>query len=181
MGIYYGDKCIAGAGHIPDISIRDSDKHWIVDGEDMGFSSMGPKGTSVRFAGEYSESASYVCDKDFIDIVSFEGSVYSCIKSCLGISPIDSTFWLKIIPKGEKGDPGDPGRDGADGKDGIDGADGLPGTTDYNNLENKPIVENKISYLADVSSSQLRNITFSTTEPTPTDGLDGDIWVVYEP
>ena len=53
--------------------------------------------------------------------------------------------------------------------------------SDYNNLSNRPIVSGKVSsYQSNTNSSQIRNITVSTSAPSPSDGVNGDIWVVYE-
>lgn len=38
MAIYKGDKCVAGVGRTPTITIRPSDNHWIIDGVDSGVS-----------------------------------------------------------------------------------------------------------------------------------------------
>ena len=57
---------------------------------------------------------------------------------------------------------------------------GDPGTTDYNGLQNKPVVNGAVTaYQSDIMKSQLRNVTFSTEEPKTTDGKPGDMWVVY--
>lgn len=56
-------------------------------------------------------------------------------------------------------------------------------TTDYDELLNKPIdrVNNKVlNYASNIMNGQLRNIYFSTEEPTNTDGKVGDIWIVYQ-
>ena len=61
-----------------------------------------------------------------------------------------------------------------------DGDKGDPGTTDYNGLQNKPVVNGAVTaYQSDIMKSQLRNVTFSTEEPKTTDGKPGDMWVVY--
>ena len=57
---------------------------------------------------------------------------------------------------------------------------GDPGTTDYNGLQNKPVVNGAVTaYQSDIMKSQLRNVTFSAEEPKTTDGKPGDMWVVY--
>lgn len=63
---------------------------------------------------------------------------------------------------------------------GVYGDKGDPGTTDYNGLQNKPVVNGAVTaYQSDIMKSQLRNVTFSTEEPKTTDGKPGDMWVVY--
>lgn len=63
---------------------------------------------------------------------------------------------------------------------GVYGDKGDPGTTDYNGLQNKPVVNGAVTaYQSDIMKSQLRNVTFSTEEPKITDGKPGDMWVVY--
>ena len=71
---------------------------------------------------------------------------------------------------------------GEPGVAGAKGDKGDPGTTDYENLSNKPVTtDNKVAaYTSTVTDGQLRNIYFSTAEPTDSDGVDGDIWIVYE-
>lgn len=64
---------------------------------------------------------------------------------------------------------------------GVYGDKGDPGTTDYNGLQNKPVVNGAVTaYQSDIMKSQLRNVTFSTEEPKITDGKPGDMWVVYD-
>ena len=59
---------------------------------------------------------------------------------------------------------------------GVYGDKGDPGTTDYNGLQNKPVVNGAVTaYQSDIMKSQLRNVTFSTEEPKTTDGKTGDI------
>lgn len=38
------------------------------------------------------------------------------------------------------------------------------------------IAQNNVAY----STAQVRNIILSTSEPTSTDGANGDIWIVYK-
>ena len=38
MAIDKGEKCVAGVGRTPTITIRPSDNHWIIDGVDSGVS-----------------------------------------------------------------------------------------------------------------------------------------------
>lgn len=61
---------------------------------------------------------------------------------------------------------------------GVYGDKGDVGTTNYNDLTNKPIINGAVTYQSDVTARQLRNIRFSTEEPTASDGVNGDIWVV---
>lgn len=57
----------------------------------------------------------------------------------------------------------------------------IKAVSDYNNLSNRPVVNGKVSaYQSDTNSSQIRNITVSTSAPSSSDGVNGDIWVVYE-
>lgn len=62
---------------------------------------------------------------------------------------------------------------------GVYGDKGDRGTTDYNDLTNKPIVNGVVSYQSDINTKQLRNIRFATEEPKASDGINGDIWVVF--
>lgn len=50
--------------------------------------------------GEYSSSVSYVK----MDIVTYEGSAYWCIKDCSGIVPTNDTYWKLLVSKGNNGD-----------------------------------------------------------------------------
>ena len=66
------------------------------------------------------------------------------------------------------------------GDQGVGISSVIPGTTDYNGLKNKPVVNGAVTaYQSDIMKSQLRNVTFSTEEPKTTDGKPGDMWVVY--
>lgn len=55
---------------------------------------------------------------------------------------------------------------------------GSGGTTDYNSLTNRPIIDGKVAS-STLLTSRVRNVTFSTTAPTSSDGASGDIWIVY--
>jgi hypothetical protein len=51
----------------------------------------------------------------------------------------------------------------------------------YNNLSNKPVVNGQLQTYTTISgnTSSLRNIFISTSEPTSSNGNDGDIWITY--
>lgn len=55
------------------------------------------------FKGEYNSSVSY----SNLDVVSYKGSSYVCIKNAIGIEPTNASYW-SIIAKGlDVGDLGD--------------------------------------------------------------------------
>ena len=114
------------------------------------------KGTSFRFPGIWHVGFNYHNDDRFIDFVSYNGSLWGCLKSNIGSeesAPIDgSEYWSKVLDS-VKGDcyiptvvneklvfnlsdnPGDntieistiKGNPGKDGSDGVNGHDGVDG------------------------------------------------------
>lgn len=72
-------------------------------------------------------------DTSYIDIVTYNGNTYACIKShtaSSSITPANATYWLKIASKGDtgaKGDKGDKGDTGAKGATGEKGANWCKG------------------------------------------------------
>ena len=67
MGLYQGAEMIAGAGITPSISIDDTTKHWIINGEDSGIFAEGKDGVDAS-SSEYFDLN--VTDKNMI----FEGN-----------------------------------------------------------------------------------------------------------
>ena len=77
----------------------------------MAKTSLGKVGILPK--GEYSSATQYLR----LDIVSYNGSSYLCIKDCIGIDVTNKEYWLLIAQKGDKGDIGEKGEKGDAGKD----------------------------------------------------------------
>ena len=77
----------------------------------MAKTSLGKVGILPK--GEYSSATQYLR----LDIVSYNGSSYLCIKDCVGIDVTNKEYWLLIAQKGDKGDIGEKGDKGDAGKD----------------------------------------------------------------
>ena len=78
---------------------------------------------SIVFKGEYNSTTNY----EKLDIVSYNGSSYACLKDCVGIIPTDTTYWQLVAQKGEKGEQGIQGEQGEQGIQGIQGIQGVAG------------------------------------------------------
>ncbi|RGF22656.1 hypothetical protein DXB47_04180 [Firmicutes bacterium OM04-13BH] len=93
----------------------------------------GSAGVSMRLKNTWASGTAYVNDTSYIDIVTYNGNTYACIKShtaSSSITPANATYWLKIASKGDtgaKGDKGDKGDTGAKGATGEKGATGAKG------------------------------------------------------
>lgn len=64
---------------------------------------------SIVFKGEYNSTTNY----EKLDIVSYNGSSYDCLKDCVGVIPTDTTYWQLVAQKGEQGEQGIQGIQGA--------------------------------------------------------------------
>ena len=78
---------------------------------------------SIVFKGEYNSTTNY----EKLDIVSYNGSSYACLKDCVGIIPTDTTYWQLVAQKGEQGEQGIQGEQGKQGIQGIQGIQGVAG------------------------------------------------------
>lgn len=72
----------------------------------------------MRLKNAWASGTAYVNDTSYIDIVTYNGNTYACIKShtaSSSIIPTNTTYWLQIAAKGAtgatgaKGDKGDTG------------------------------------------------------------------------
>lgn len=107
---------------------------------DLG-SVMGPTGktgVSLRLKGAWASGTAYVNDTSNIDVVTYNGSTYGCIKSNTAsttITPTNTTYWQVLAAKGDtggvgpKGDTGNTGSTGATGSVGPQGKTGAMGAT----------------------------------------------------
>ena len=68
---------------------------------------------SIVFKGEYNSTTNY----EKLDIVSYNGSSYACLKDCVGVIPTDTTYWQLVAQKGEQGEQGIQGIQGEQGID----------------------------------------------------------------
>ena len=69
--------------------------------------------------GEYSNETTYIR----LDIVSYNGSSYVCLKESVGNLPTNTEYWQLIASKGDTGAKGQDGKDGQDGYTPIKGVD----------------------------------------------------------
>ena len=91
----------------------------------MAKTSLGKVGILPK--GEYSSATQYLR----LDIVSYNGSSYLCIKDCIGIDVTNKEYWLLIAQKGDKGDIGEKGDKPVNG-------------VDYNTPEEKEEFKNEV-------------------------------------
>lgn len=90
----------------------------------------GAKGVSLRVKGDWGSGIAYVNDSAYIDVVSYSGSSYACIKSHTSSStilPTNATYWKCLARKGDTGATGPKGDTGATGPKGATGATGATG------------------------------------------------------
>ena len=50
--------------------------------------------------GEYNASTQYTR----LDVVTYQGSSYACLKDCKATVPTDTSYWQLVSQKGDKGD-----------------------------------------------------------------------------
>ena len=92
----------------------------------------GATGVSMRLLGVWAASKAYVNNTSYIDIVTYGGNTYGCIKShtsSTSILPTNTTYWQLLAQKGDKGDTGAKGATGATGPQGETGPTGPKGAT----------------------------------------------------
>lgn len=99
----------------------------------------GAKGVLFAVKGAWASGTAYVNNAAQIDVVTYSGSSYACVKShtsSSSILPTNATYWTLIAQKGatgatgkqgEKGDKGDKGEQGPKGATGTKGATGATG------------------------------------------------------
>lgn len=82
----------------------------------------GDKGVSLRVQGEYNPTSVYVNNASFIDIVTYNGSMYACRETAVeGKTPTEIEYWYLLA---QKGNPGATGPQGFQGEKGLKGEDG---------------------------------------------------------
>ena len=92
-----------------------ADANWIMISQKGNTGATGAKGVSVRLKGAWAASTAYVNDANYIDAVTYGGSLYLCKTSHTSGSSWASTNWTLAASKGDKGDAGPQGTDGAKG------------------------------------------------------------------
>lgn len=181
MSICKGNKCIAGAGHSPTLTIRPTDKHWLLDGQDTGIVAEGNSASirigSVQQGQEASVTNSGTSNDAVLDFVLPKGenasvrvgTVSKGESASVTNSGTDQNAILNFtLPQGDKGEKGEKGESGSN---------------NYTDLTNAPKINanNTVTnYQTNIQAGQVRNIYFSNTAPSASDGVNGDIWVVYE-
>lgn len=78
----------------------------------------GDKGVSLRIKGDWQSDVEYVNDSNYIDIVFYNGSSYTCIQSHTStddITPSSIDYWQFLAQKGNTGDIGPQGPKGPRG------------------------------------------------------------------
>lgn len=75
--------------------------------------STGPRGTSMRYKGEWNSSTEYVTNNEYIDLVTYEGELYICIATNTNQPVQNPNYWDLAASKGEKGDKGEQGEPGS--------------------------------------------------------------------
>ncbi|WP_195938755.1 hypothetical protein [Romboutsia sp. 1001713B170131_170501_G6] len=87
----------------------------------------GNTGTSMRFKGAWSSSVAYVCDSNYVDIVTSGGNTYRCKTSNTNQAVTNTTYWELISQRGSDGAKGATGERGPAGVQGPKGDTGLQG------------------------------------------------------
>lgn len=85
---------------------------------------QGAKGVSMRLKGAWASGTAYVNDGTYIDIVTYNGSTYACVKghtASSSIVPTNTTYWIQIAAKGVTGNTGATGAKGDTGAKGSAG------------------------------------------------------------
>lgn len=70
---------------------------------------------SIYLRGDYNSTTNY----ETLDVVTYNGSSYACLKDCVGIEPTNTTYWQLLAEKGEQGEQGQQGEQGATGSIGA--------------------------------------------------------------
>ncbi|MEG0297430.1 MAG: collagen-like protein [Clostridium sp.] len=103
--------------------------------------SQGPKGntgTSIRNKGAWSSTTAYVCDANYIDLVTSGGITYICKASNTNQAVTNATYWDIAAQKGATGAQGAKGDTGAIGPQGAKGATGDRGATGAQGAKGDP-------------------------------------------
>ena len=90
----------------------------------------GATGISMRLKGAWASGTAYVNNASYVDIITYNGNTYACIKdhtASSSITPTNTTYWLQIAAKGATGATGAKGDKGATGEKGATGAQGVKG------------------------------------------------------
>ena len=92
----------------------------------------GAKGVSLRLKGTWTSGTAYANDSSYIDVVTYNGNTYGCVKShtaSSSILPTNTTYWTLLASKGATGATGPQGATGPRGPQGATGAKGATGAT----------------------------------------------------
>lgn len=92
-----------------------ADTNWTMISQKGNTGATGAKGVSVRLKGAWAASTAYVNDANYIDAVTYGGSLYLCKTSHTSGSSWASTNWTLAASKGDKGATGSQGPTGTKG------------------------------------------------------------------
>ena len=106
-----------------------ADTNWTMISQKGNTGATGAKGVSMRLKGAWAASTAYVNDANYIDAVTYGGSLYLCRTSHTSGASWASTNWTLVASKGDKGATGEKGATGAQGPTGEKGATGPQGPT----------------------------------------------------
>ena len=99
--------------------------NWTMISQKGNTGATGAKGVSMRLKGAWAASTAYVNDANYIDAVTYGGSLYLCKTSHTSGSSWASTNWTLAASKGDKGATGEKGATGGTGPQGPTGAKGV--------------------------------------------------------
>ena len=89
--------------------------NWTMISQKGNTGATGAKGVSMRLKGAWAASTAYVNDANYIDAVTYGGSLYLCKTSHTSGSSWASTNWTLAASKGDKGATGSQGPTGTKG------------------------------------------------------------------
>ena len=107
---YNGSTYACKTSHTSDTTWADT--NWTMISQKGNTGATGAKGVSIRLKGAWAASTAYVNDTNYIDAVTYGGSLYLCKTSHTSGSSWASTNWTLAASKGDKGDAGATGAKG---------------------------------------------------------------------
>lgn len=133
----------------------------------------GATGTSMRFKGAWSSTTAYVCDANYVDIVTSGGNTYRCKANNTNQAVTNTTYWELIAQKGATGATGPQGPQGATGATGAKGATGATGATGPAGITWRPTVDSSGNLSWASNSSGTAPTTMNIRGPQGATGATG--------